>query len=199
MHEEQRVVLAIAARLLSYPEETASSDEFVELKQAVEEDVKTQQLKQQINAALDELGQIPLQERREMYVDVFDWKEKTGMYLTAHEHGDDRKRGAAMIKLQKVISEAGFERHEGELTDYMPMLYELLAVAQDAKVEEKLHSRLARATWRVAGHIADDHPYKQVLTLLTDFVFETPTDEEMEKMGEENPDLDTMPFPITYE
>jgi nitrate reductase delta subunit len=48
--------------------------------------------------------------------------------------------------------------------------------------------------------MAEDHPYQPVVSLL-DFVFEPPTDEEMEKMGQvkEDPDLDTMPYPLMYQ
>lgn len=46
------------------------------------------------------LFKMPLLELQEHYVETFDYKDKTGLYLTAHELGDSRKRGAALIKLQ---------------------------------------------------------------------------------------------------
>lgn len=198
MHEDQRIILAIASRLLTYPGE-AEGAEREEIRQGVEEDVQYDALKERLRELLDGLWQHPQHELQQIYVDAFDWKEATGLYLTAHEYGDDRKRGGGLIQLQLIISEAGFERNEGELADYMPMLYELLAASNDAKVERKLIYRMGKATWRIYDAFDDGHPYKPVFKLLTDFVFKAPTKEEMQNMGEEKPDLAPMPFPLLYE
>lgn len=200
MVEEARAILAIAARLLSYPGESFDS-ERQEVENWIQEGNPSDETKAALTTAVASLQKFSLQELQEVYVDAFDWKEKTGLYLTAHEFGDDRKRGAALIKLQKIVNDAGFERVEGELSDYMPMLFELMAVSDETSLHDKLHRRLACATYRVAGAIGDDHPYKPVIALLTKFVFETPTKDEMEKMGEdkEGADPDPMPFPIMYE
>lgn len=201
MHEENRAILAIAARVLSYPDQSLVR-EMSDVDKLLEASVTSEQKQMSMAEAVNVLRKYPLKELQEIYVGTFDWKEKTGLYLTAHEYGDNRKRGAALIQLQKIISEAGFERADGELADYMPMLYELLAVAdEEAKHMSKLERRLACATYCVAEAIADDHPYKPVFSVLTDDVFETPTDEEMKKLGEEkeDPDLDTMPYPLMYQ
>src|SRR5690606_39737501 len=46
-----------------------------------------------VTAAIRELGGLSLREVREAYVGAFDLKDRTGLYLTAHELGDSRKRG----------------------------------------------------------------------------------------------------------
>lgn len=198
MHEDHKMLLAIVARMLIYPDED-SVRERQELKQWIEEDMQSESAKKALHTTLDGLWEYPLMTLQQIYVDTFDWQESTGLYLTAHEYGDDRKRGGGLIQLQITILEAGFEREEDELADYMPMLYELLAATDKVKIQRKLFSRLGKATWRVMEAISEDHPYKSVFVLLTDFVFEKPTAKEMQNMGEEKPDLDPMPFPMMYD
>ncbi|GJM79873.1 hypothetical protein HMSSN139_23690 [Paenibacillus sp. HMSSN-139] len=106
--EAKRIGLAVAARLLGYPD-----DSYPEvLKETVDavSDVEDCALKNRLEAAIRPLESLPLRELREQYVWTFDWKEKTGLYLTAHELGDSRERGAALILLQHIIGDAGLRR-----------------------------------------------------------------------------------------
>lgn len=85
---------------------------------------------------------VPPEELREIYVWTFDWKEKTRLYLTAHELGDSRERRAALILLQHIVRDAGFMMPSGELCDFIPLLYELLAVRSD-----HVHVRALELSW----------------------------------------------------
>lgn len=196
--EAKRIGLAVAARLLGYPD-----DSYPEaLKETVDavSDVEDCALKNRLEAAIRPLEALPLRELREQYVWTFDWKEKTGLYLTAHELGDSRERGAALILLQHIIGDAGFAASAGELADYMPLLYELLAIRPDHVHVRALELRLAVATKRVAGHLAEDSPYRELFAYLMEDVFGEPSEEDIRRLEakREQADLDELPYPILY-
>lgn len=196
--EAKRIGLAVAARLLGYPD-----DAFPEaLKETVEvvTDVEDSALKHRLEAAIRPLEALPLRELREQYVWTFDWKEKTGLYLTAHELGDSRERGAALILLQHIIGDAGFAAAAGELADYMPLLYELLAMRPDHVHVRALELRLAVATKRVADHLPGDSPYRELFAYLMEDVFGEPSEEDIRRLEakREQADLDELPYPILY-
>ncbi|MBY7142035.1 nitrate reductase molybdenum cofactor assembly chaperone [Virgibacillus sp. NKC19-3] len=200
MMQEERAVLVIASRLLGYPAENLSQ-ERLDIQECVEENVETRELKQDLIAAYDSLFRLPSQEIRELYVSTFDLKSKLGLYLSAHEFGDSAKRGAALIKLQKIVNQAGFEREGDELADYMPMLFEFLAVAPESKEHERLYRRLGTAIGRMLNNIDAENPYKGILQVLMRHVFPEPTKEEVEKLefDREEADLEELPYPIMYQ
>ncbi|WP_405102942.1 nitrate reductase molybdenum cofactor assembly chaperone [Oceanobacillus sp. FSL H7-0719] len=197
---EETAVLIIASRLLSYPDETFPAYESA-MDELTAEEVQSKDLKQQLKKSYRALFQLSRQERSETYVATFDLKSKLGLYLTAHELGDSSKRGAALIKLQKMINQAGFEREGDELADYIPMLLEFLAIAPLTKDHERLSRRLAVAVQRMLNHIEDTNPYQAILYVLMRFVFPVPTKEEVEKLefDREEADLEELPFPIMYQ
>jgi nitrate reductase delta subunit len=199
MTEQQRTILAIASRVLSYPEDEFPGEQTMILA-CIEENMEPGQLRKAIVSAVASLFKTPLKELRQCYVETFDMKEKMGLYLTAHELGDSRKRGLALIELQNLIREAGFEHAGGELADYIPMLYELLAVTPENGRMESLKQRLAVATIRIRDHLYDENPYKPIFSLLMDAVFEEPSAQEIQKFDlyREKPDLEPLPYPLMY-
>jgi nitrate reductase molybdenum cofactor assembly chaperone NarJ/NarW len=199
MEEQKRMILTIASRILSYPSDTFLQ-ELSEIREFLQEDVLSFDAKVSIEKAIEPLWAMSLKELRETYVAAFDLKKDLGLYLTSHELGDSPKRGAALIKLQKIINTAGFERVEGELADYMPMLFEFLAVATFPD-QERLERRLATATQIIFNHLSDEHPYFGIFSVLMSLVFPKPTAEEIQKLEQEREeaDLEPMPYPIMYQ
>jgi len=53
---------------------------------------------------------------------------RTTLNLTYHAYGDNEKRAAALARLQHLYDQAGWERTDGELPDYLPLLLEFLAI-----------------------------------------------------------------------
>ncbi|WP_026700645.1 nitrate reductase molybdenum cofactor assembly chaperone [Salibacterium aidingense] len=200
MDIQERTILMAASRLLHYPEEPFPELEK-EILECMEENITKHEWYEKGKAALTPLRSLPDKGRKEIYVSTFDLKSKLGLYLTAHEFGDSAKRGSALIKLQKNINEAGFQRVEGELADYMPMLFEFLAVCPDKFDNERLVRRLAVALQYMCEHIAEDNPYAPILHLLNNYVFPEPTHEEIEKIKceREEADVEELPYPIMYE
>lgn len=199
MDDTQRIILAIAARILSYPGETFP-EELNEIDSWLKEEAPVG-IKEDVKQAVEPLTALSLKGLREVYVSTFDLKEKTGLYLTSQELGDSRKRGPALIKLQKIINEAGYERDDGELADFMPMLFEFLAVAEESRHTRQLFGRLGQASQKVRDQLEEDNRYVPIFNVLKNHVFPSYSEEELEKMErqKEQPDLGQMPYPLMYD
>ncbi|WP_232699252.1 nitrate reductase molybdenum cofactor assembly chaperone [Brevibacillus daliensis] len=199
MDDQTRIVLAIASRILSYPTEAFKSEQ-ADIEAVIREDISSKPLRKTLAQAVAPIYDKSKWRIMEHYVETFDLKEKAGLYLTAHELGDSRKRGIALIELRRMIREAGFECGDDELADYIPMLYELLAHSEESEPMEQLRQRLSFATQRIRRHLAEDNPYKPFFSILMEAVFKELSPQDMEKLeqGREKPDLDTMPYPLMY-
>lgn len=200
MNEQQQAVLAIAARLTGYPSDSFR-EELAELRAFADETMEAGPVREAVLTMLGELGAMTLREVRERYVAAFDLKDRTGLYLTAHELGDSRKRGVALLELRAFIRSCGFEPAADELPDYLPLLYELVSVAPASEEVLPLLNRLAFATQRIRMHLSDGNPFKPVFEALMHAVFEAPTEEAMKQREQyrEKPDTDPMPYPLMYQ
>lgn len=200
MELEKCALLAIASRLLVYPDDYYFEEQEA-INECIEENATSEALRKDLDTAVAPLYSYTLQDLRKLYVATFDLKAKHGLYLTAHELGDSNKRGAALIKLQKIVNKAGYERVDDELSDYMPMLFEFLAVAPDSQENERLVRRLAVAVKRIMNNLPRENPYYGVLSLLMKHVMPEPTKEEVEKLefDREEADLEELPYPIMYQ
>ena len=199
MDEQSRIVLAIASRVLSYPTDMYRQDQ-AQITEAIRDDIDSESLQNKLTKAIHPLYQLPLPMIKQLYVETFDLKEKAGLYLTAHELGDSRKRGMELIALQNMIQNAGFFYQVDELADYIPMLYEFVAISENSEIIEQVVLRLSIATERIRKFLYDDNLYKPLFSLLMDEVFEQPSAEDLEKLelAREKPDLDPMPYPLMY-
>ena len=199
MMNESSALLVIMSRILEYP-----NDEFFEerpiIEKFVNEQIHEEAQRKEILERIDPLFEMGQKKLQELYVETFDYKEKTSLYLTAHELGDSRKRGAALIKLQKLICEAGFEYEGKELADYIPMLLELLAVAPAEENIIRLRHRLSYAIHRLLNNLPGSNPYHNAINLLMMFVFTAPEKEEIAFLENEREeaDLDELPYPVMY-
>ncbi len=64
----------------------------------------------------------------DQYVQTFDLKRRTALYLTYFRFGDTRKRGMAMLAFKTAYRRAGFEPTEDELPDYLPLVLDFSAL-----------------------------------------------------------------------
>jgi len=199
--EQRQALLVIAARLTAYPA-SDFHEELRELGAYAGQTLTVGTARMAVAAAVRELGELSLREVREAYVGAFDLKDRTGLYLTAHELGDGRKRGVALLEMQAFLRACGFTPIGEELPDYMPMLYELAASGEveDAMLGP-LMDRLAYATERIRRHLPDDNPFKPIFEALMQEAFEAPSDEAMrqQEARREKPDVDPMPYPLMYQ
>ncbi|QFY10291.1 nitrate reductase molybdenum cofactor assembly chaperone [Nonomuraea phyllanthi] len=100
------------------------------------------------------------------YVETFDLRRRSSLYLTYYLHGDTRRRGMALLTLKQRYRVAGLTPPEGELPDYLPVVCEFAALAGPAAGEAPLRQHrkgleLIHAALREAGS-----PYALVLDAL---------------------------------
>lgn len=79
-------------------------------------------------------------EARTQYVETFDLRRRSSLYLTYYLHGDTRQRGMALLMLKQRYRAAGFSPREDELPDYLPMVLEFAAQAGPGPGEAALRS-----------------------------------------------------------
>jgi nitrate reductase delta subunit len=85
-----------------------------------------------VRAQLDEfldwlLAATPIEAQRH-YVQTFDLRRRSGLYLTYYLHGDTRKRGMALLVLKQRYRAHGLRLAEGELPDLLPVVLEFAAL-----------------------------------------------------------------------
>ncbi|NUW39425.1 nitrate reductase molybdenum cofactor assembly chaperone [Nonomuraea rhodomycinica] len=90
------------------------------------------------------------------YVETFDLRRRSSLYLTYYLHGDTRRRGMALLTLKQRYRVAGLVPPEGELPDYLPVVCEFAALAGPSTGEAPLRQHrkgleLIRTALREAG------------------------------------------------
>jgi len=68
------------------------------------------------------------------YVEAFDFRRRSCLYLTYYTDGDTRRRGAALARLKSRYRQAGLVAAEGELPDFLPVMLEYSALAGDRSI-----------------------------------------------------------------
>lgn len=113
--------LRVAAQLLAYP------------------DAEFRDRLPMLRRAIDSLGTTPMREfladaecrtdaeLATRYVDTFDLRRRTCLYLTYYSHGDTRKRGMALLRFTHAYRKCGFEIVDGELPDHLAVVCEFAA------------------------------------------------------------------------
>lgn len=189
----------LAAVLLTYPDdELLRADR--ELRAAATA-VEPAGVRAKLLTFLDWLRSVPAITAQRHYVETFDLRRRSGLYLTYYLHGDTRKRGMALLVLKQRYRAHGLVLADGELPDLLPVVLEFAALAgpgdgeaplrQHRQGVELLHSALAECGSpyaNVVGAVVD------VLPQLTDqdraaiqaLAFDGPPDLETVGLG---PDL----------
>jgi nitrate reductase delta subunit len=70
------------------------------------------------------LGDAPLGELQQDYVETFDVTRRCSLYLTYFAHGDTRKRGLALVQMKQAYRRAGAEFGADELPDHLSVVLE---------------------------------------------------------------------------
>lgn len=195
----QKVILMTLSRLLDYPDESLMTNRS-EIVSFIEEQIDSAEIQKEILSRIQPLLTLPLKDMQELYVETFDHMEQTNLYLTAHELGDSRKRGLALIQLQNLIQDSGYQCAGKELMDYIPLLLEFLAVTPEEEVFINLSRRISYAINRIVTNLPKNNIYKRAAELLMIFVFKAPNKQEMYKLEllREQADLEELPYPLMY-
>ncbi|MBF0723609.1 nitrate reductase molybdenum cofactor assembly chaperone [Sanguibacter inulinus] len=120
-------VLALCSVLLGYPDEAlyADLDLLGEAVAALPASAPAAHLAVFWRAFT---GQTPAQARAH-YVETFDLRRRSSLFLSYYLHGDTRQRGMALLSLKQRYRACGFTPEEGELPDYLPMVLEFASRA----------------------------------------------------------------------
>jgi nitrate reductase molybdenum cofactor assembly chaperone NarJ/NarW len=107
-------------------------------------------------------------ELTQAYVETFDLRRRTSLYLSYYLHGDTRKRGMALLQLRRLYRAAGLEPATGELPDYLPLMLEFAALAPDGFGETLLTEHRPSLELLRSGLGDADSPYAYLLDALTE-------------------------------
>ncbi len=134
------------------------------------------------------------------YTRYFDFQSSTCLYLTAHELGDSRKRGLALVALRRMLSTAGFEEDGTELPDYLPLLFEFLAAKPADFDATDLEIRLARVIHVITETLPGDSVYREVFSIAASCLPDANLpDGGFVFANRESTDLDELPYPLQYD
>jgi nitrate reductase molybdenum cofactor assembly chaperone NarJ/NarW len=97
------------------------------------------------------------------YVDTFDLRRRVTLHLTYYEHGDTRRRGAALLRLKRLYREAGLEFESGELPDHLAVMLAFAALAPEGFGAVLLAEHLPQIELLRAGLREAASPYAHVL------------------------------------
>ena len=100
------------------------------------------------------------------YVEMFDLRRRSSLYLTYYLHGDTRRRGMALLTLAQRYRAAGWETGGGELPDHLPVVLEFAALSGPGPGEAPLRQH-RRGLELIHRALSDaDSPYRHLLAAL---------------------------------
>ncbi|MDX3714995.1 nitrate reductase molybdenum cofactor assembly chaperone [Streptomyces europaeiscabiei] len=100
------------------------------------------------------------------YVEMFDLRRKSSLYLTYYLHGDTRRRGMALLTLNQRYKAAGWDIDGGELPDHLPVVLEFAALVGPGGGEAPLRQH-RRGLELIHRALTDaDSAYRHVLAAL---------------------------------
>jgi nitrate reductase molybdenum cofactor assembly chaperone NarJ/NarW len=104
--EQLRVAWQSASLLLGYPD-----DELLGQLPLVEEasHLLPAALGQRVRDLVGHLSSTPLEQLQAEYVETFDTRRRTNLFLTYFAHGDTRKRGMALLRFKQAYLRAGHQ------------------------------------------------------------------------------------------
>jgi|GEM_PF-82489 len=96
-----------------------------------------------ITAFFDYIKATPFDQLCEKYVNTFDYHGVVTLHLTYNVFKDSRKRGEALIELQRLYKTIDMEKTSSELPDYLPLILEFLSIAKEEQSKQllKLHEK----------------------------------------------------------
>ncbi|MFD4017218.1 nitrate reductase molybdenum cofactor assembly chaperone [Streptomyces sp. SH5] len=100
------------------------------------------------------------------YVETFDLRRRSSLYLTYYLHGDTRRRGMALLTLNQRYRAAGWDIEGGELPDHLPVVLEFAALMGPGGGEAPLRQH-RRGLELIHRALTDAHsPYRHVMAAL---------------------------------
>lgn len=128
MSDATRTARLAASWLLWYPDECLA-ERMDDLRAAVATlPTETREPLAQAIAWIDEVG---FEAAQLHYVETFDMRRKTALYLSYWTDGDTRNRGYAILRFKQAYLASGFELGDEELPDHLAVVLEFAAVGNE--------------------------------------------------------------------
>ncbi|KHD85258.1 nitrate reductase molybdenum cofactor assembly chaperone [Heyndrickxia ginsengihumi] len=180
-YQEVQNVLEIVSYLLSYPDR--GWQEGLNECLNILDDLQDEQIVQDLKQFIEKVQTQDKDRFIESYVYTFDFGKKTNMYLTYMVTGEQRERGMELLDLKQIYQSAGFAVTDKELPDYLPLMLEIAAQAEEQYTVQLLH--------RYTDNIAEIHQqlqtmeseYAIVFTILLQVIHELTNDNVVEGIG----------------
>lgn len=120
-------IFQLVSLLLTYPDDDllGAGEELRAATARIEHDA----VRAQLGEFLDWLLHAAPIEAQRHYVQTFDLRRRTGLYLTYYLHGDTRRRGMALLVLKQRYRAHGLRLAGGDLPDLLPVVLEFAATA----------------------------------------------------------------------
>lgn len=196
-------ILIAGSRMLSYPDTPEWRAGLSELQVGLRDvGVDDGQL---VMTALNQLLLQDVLGLAEEYVTRFDLSDATTLHLTAHEHGESRDRGPALLNLAQMFRMTGLLPSGDQLSDYLPQLLEFLAIIEvddgSRAVLGELESRVAHVCRTLSDRLANESVYGLVFAALVDIliageIVPVPVTADSSTRAEV---AEEMPYPLHYE
>ncbi|WP_416975070.1 nitrate reductase molybdenum cofactor assembly chaperone [Streptomyces sp. 4F14] len=162
--EARVLLLRLCSLLLQYPDGELVAAR-AELRAAVEA-LPPSPAAGHLTAFTTWLGAQEPQALERHYVDMFDLRRRSSLYLTYYLHGDTRRRGMALLTLNQRYRAAGWDVGGGELPDHLPVVLEFAALAGPRGGEAPLRQH-RRGLELIRHALAESgSPYRHVLSSL---------------------------------
>ncbi|MFC9787065.1 nitrate reductase molybdenum cofactor assembly chaperone [Rhodococcus sp. NPDC127528] len=190
-----RVVDQAASLLLDYP--TAALTARLPMLAAALAEQPRDPAVQHLTGFVDRVRDEALPDLARHYVETFDLRRKSCLYLTYYADGDTRRRGVTLVRLKQYYRRAGFEFGAADLPDFLPVVLEFGAATGDRSLLTRhvLGLHLIRL-----GLVEVDSPYRMVLDgILSTLPGPTPKDRDavlaLARSGPPQEDVGLEPFP----
>lgn len=138
--------------LLDYPDEELYAH-LAELRTLAAEAAGDAEERTALEGFLDFVAGVDALELQRQYVETFDLKAQHSLHLTHHLLGDDKNRGPALIDLGEYYTSWGLATIDGELPDYLPLMFEFAATLEEAEARMFL-SGIGKVLTILAGNLA---------------------------------------------
>ncbi|GAA3389224.1 nitrate reductase molybdenum cofactor assembly chaperone [Cryptosporangium minutisporangium] len=150
----------VASLLLDYPDEQLIA-RLPLLTAAV--DPLPDRLADPLRRMIDHVEATPLEAQQAAYVQTFDLRRRSCLYLTYYRYGDTRKRGMALLRFKHLYTRAGLVLGAAELPDHLCVVLEFAATGDAVRAETLLQEHRAAVELIRLALEEQRSPYADVL------------------------------------
>jgi nitrate reductase molybdenum cofactor assembly chaperone NarJ/NarW len=158
-------IFELVSLLLTYPDDELR-DAGAQLRAAAVR-IEHQTVRHQLGEFLDWLTDTAPIEAQRHYVQTFDLRRRSGLYLTYYLHGDTRRRGMALLVLKQRYRAHGLRLADGELPDLLPVALEFAARVGPGEGEAPLRQHRQGIELLRVALAESGTPYRLLLDAVT--------------------------------